>query len=218
MNDKESCFLQMNSSSGEHNNVGGNSGGVIGVVQDALYQSVQFVFILQQPQRYSRAERYRSWVHLSGWLLSFTTIVSFFYSTVLTWGLGLLFQLLVVVAASFSLFVLLEYEDRSSDGAEVERLTKPLLQLQLTTRWVQLVHMLMLGQWWFALFFIFPQIPLDWHLVSRHLLVPDATTLWKQVKGLDWWAKVKLVYQGIVFVVQLILLVVCLVSYVARGS
>jgi hypothetical protein len=195
-----------------------NHSDAFAIVKDALSLSVQFVFVLQQPQRYSRAERYRSWVHLLAWVLSVATLMSYFYSTVLTWALALLFQLLIVVASSFCLFVLLEYEDRSSDGAEAERLTKPLIQVQLTTRWVQVAHMLMLGQWWFALFFMFPQIPLDWHLVSRQLHVPDATTLWKQVKGLDWWSKVKLVYQGVVFVVELILLVVCLVSYVARGS
>lgn len=187
-------------------------------VKETLASVFQFVFVLQQPHKYSKQQRYRAWVIVGAVLLFFTAMLSLLYSLALAWLLGLAMQLAVVAVTSFSVYVLMEYQDKSSDGAEVERLTRPLIEVQLWTRVVQVVHTLLLGEWWLALFIMLPQVPLDLYLRSTRQFVPDPTSLWKTCHALDWWGKVKLLYQAVVVVVFLVLMIFALVSNLLRGG
>lgn len=173
---------------------------------------LSFVHVLQQPAKYSKQDRFRAWTRLIAILFSFTILISHLYSFIISWILALVFQICILVAQTFVMFLLIEYQDRTSDAAEVERLAVPLQEIQLGTRYVQTLHMLLLGEWWLALFFFFPQVPLDLYLRARNELYPDATVLWRHVKVLDRWAKGKLAYQGVVFVVMLVMMIIAMIT------
>lgn len=178
---------------------------------------LRFVVVLQQPHRFSKAERLHAWVQAGALALCSVALAALVYSPVMAWLLACVMQLFSVGSTSFVLFVLMEYEDRTSEGADAERLTRPVLNAQLWTRWVQVVHTWLLMNWWTAILCVMPQIPLDLYLRSRNELEPDATTLWKHVRTLQWWTKAKLVYQAVVTIVISAQMVVALIVYFLMG-
>lgn len=168
--------------------------------------------VLQNPARHTKSERFRAICHASLLPLFFVTLVSHWHSTTLSWITCIVLQLIVVIVASYQVFLVMEYEERRSDAGEVERHCNPLSEWQLAARVLQVFHLLCLGRWVVALLLFAPQIAVDVMQIQMnpHSIWVDPTALWKSVRVLDRNLKIKLVAHGLLFVVLLVVMLLSL--------